>query len=424
MRIWLITVGEPLPTDGPNERFHRCGILAQRMAASGHQVVWWSSDFDHVRKKHRFNALHRQQVNPNLLLILLHGRGYQRNVSLDRLRDHQEMAEQFARMANDETPPDIVVSSLPTLELCAEAVAYGRRQKVPVLLDIRDLWPDVFEEVLPGWLQPVGKVVFHSFRRLARNACRDASGLIGITEPFLGWGLDHAGRSRREEDAVFPHGYRKQHFTPEEWAEGLAFWQNLGIADNRFFILCFFGAFGRQFDLATVIKAGQLIEEGGFGDKVRIVLCGAGDNLNTYKTMAKGVPALVLPGWVNAVQIATLMSISQAGLAPYRNVANFVGNLPNKPIEYMSAGLPIFSCLRGHLQEILARHEIGFMYEEGQPESLVTLIRRFIDNRQPLEPCSHRALACFTKEYDAEQVYQNYEAHLEGVVTRWKKGSS
>ncbi|MBF0154189.1 MAG: glycosyltransferase family 4 protein [Magnetococcales bacterium] len=421
MRIWLITVGEPLPTDGPNERFHRCGILAQTLAASGHQVVWWSSDFDHVRKKHRFDRIQREQVTPNLSLILLHGCGYQRNVSLDRLKDHRTMAEQFAQMADAEPRPDIIVSSLPTLELCEEAVRYGRRLGVPVLLDIRDLWPDVFEEVLPGWLRPVGKVVFRSFRRIAREACRDATGLIGITEPFLEWGLHHAGRARQESDGVFAHGYQKQHFTPEEWAEGLAFWQALGIGDKGFFTLCFFGAFGRQFDLATVIKAGAQLDAAGYGEKVRIILCGAGDNLNAYKAMAQGVSTVMLPGWVNAVQIATLMSLSQAGLAPYRNLPNFVGNLPNKPIEYMSAGLPIFSCLHGHLQKILADKGLGFMYDEGKPESLVALIRQHMDNRQALEPCSRRALDCFTEKYDAKRVYQDYEAHLVRVIALHRK---
>ena len=28
MRIWLITIGEPLPIDGTNDRLHRSGMLA------------------------------------------------------------------------------------------------------------------------------------------------------------------------------------------------------------------------------------------------------------------------------------------------------------------------------------------------------------------------------------------------------------
>ena len=42
MRIWLITVGEPLPTDGA-ERLLRAGILADMLSAKGHDVVFWTS---------------------------------------------------------------------------------------------------------------------------------------------------------------------------------------------------------------------------------------------------------------------------------------------------------------------------------------------------------------------------------------------
>ena len=53
MRAWLLTVGEPLPCDGPNERLHRTGLLAEALHSRGHEVLWWSSTFDHARKRFR-----------------------------------------------------------------------------------------------------------------------------------------------------------------------------------------------------------------------------------------------------------------------------------------------------------------------------------------------------------------------------------
>ncbi|GAI08595.1 unnamed protein product, partial [marine sediment metagenome] len=50
MRIWLITIGEPLPSDNNNDRLYRTGILAKLLIQRGHEVVWWTSTFDHVRK--------------------------------------------------------------------------------------------------------------------------------------------------------------------------------------------------------------------------------------------------------------------------------------------------------------------------------------------------------------------------------------
>jgi len=51
MRIWLVTIGEPLPIDGSNERLYRMGIIANLLVKKGHKIIWWSSTFNHVRKK-------------------------------------------------------------------------------------------------------------------------------------------------------------------------------------------------------------------------------------------------------------------------------------------------------------------------------------------------------------------------------------
>ncbi len=57
MRVWLLTVGEPLPTDGGSDRVWRTGFLARALADRGHEVVWWSSAFDPFR--HRLRSLFR-----------------------------------------------------------------------------------------------------------------------------------------------------------------------------------------------------------------------------------------------------------------------------------------------------------------------------------------------------------------------------
>ena len=39
MHIWLVTIGEPLPEDGTNERLHRTSILAKILIKRGYEVV-------------------------------------------------------------------------------------------------------------------------------------------------------------------------------------------------------------------------------------------------------------------------------------------------------------------------------------------------------------------------------------------------
>jgi len=53
MRVWLLTIGEPVPLGaGARDRLHRTGAFARYLVSRGHQVVWWTSAFDHFRKQH------------------------------------------------------------------------------------------------------------------------------------------------------------------------------------------------------------------------------------------------------------------------------------------------------------------------------------------------------------------------------------
>ena len=126
MRFWLITVGEPVPLPGGRERLLRTGVLAGHLARAGHDVTWWTSTVDHVHKR-----FHRIQgpvlpVEPRYEVRFLPGRLYRRNVSLNRLRNHREIARSFCETAPTLPQPDLVVCSLPPIELCVESVRFGR----------------------------------------------------------------------------------------------------------------------------------------------------------------------------------------------------------------------------------------------------------------------------------------------------------
>src|SRR4030067_2188159 len=151
MRVWLIPSGEPLPTDGSNERLFRTGVLAGFLVRRGHEVLWWTSAYDHMRKSHRVAEDTFVSLAENYRMAMLHSCGYRRNISLARLADHRGLARRFSALAPREPAPDVTLSSMPTIELSREAVRYARSRRIPVGLDIRDLWPDIFVDSVPVW---------------------------------------------------------------------------------------------------------------------------------------------------------------------------------------------------------------------------------------------------------------------------------
>lgn len=409
MKVWLITVGEPLPTDGNGDRLLRTGILAETMAREGHEVVWWTSAFDHIRKRHRTRSNSRIKTAECYEIQMLASVGYRQNVSLRRIIDHVGIAHQWRKLVARERHPDIVLCSLPTLELCDAAVEYSQLHGIPAVIDVRDLWPDQFLDLLPKATQPLGRLALAPMFRQVKRVCRGATALCGITDQFVEWGLNHGDRARTSRDQAFAMAYRESPPTAQEIAEAQEFWKRHGLRDDQF-IACFFGTIGRHFEIETVMAAVRKIEAQ--YPNFRAVLCGVGPSLERHQKAAAGSRALVFPGWVNAAQIWTLLRLASIGLAPYVNSQNFTRNLPNKPIEYLSAGLPVVTSLRGVLSDLLDQWDCGVVYPEGDTQALSTQLVILQRDRAALARMSRNAQTLYNQQYRASAVYAQMSRYL------------
>jgi len=414
MHIWLITVGEPLPIDKGNIRLYRTGIVANLLVKRGHSVVWWTSTLDHIKKRQRFRKDTFIDIDNNYKLILLHSNTYKKNISIRRIINHRGTARKFYKYARIESPPDIILCSFPTIELSYMATKYGEKNFLPVVLDARDMWPDIFIDVVPSYLRGVMRLLLFPMFNKTERAFSKAFSVIGITHPFLEWGLNHANREETELDNYFPLGYSDDIPDTEKLKSAEIFWKKYGLYnDNRAFVICFIGYMGHQFELDTVIETARKIKKQ--GKNIIFVLCGTGDKFNYYKELAKGYDNIILPGWVGSAEIWKLMRFSSVGLAPYCSTEDFMASYPNKSIEYLSAGLPIVSSLKGMLEGLLDENNCGITYENNNPGELMAKIIYLKDNPDILSKMSENALSLFKEKFVAKKVYNSMIQYLEFI---------
>jgi len=390
-------------------------MLAKHLAAGGHRVTWWTSAFDHIRKQHLAKSDAEVQWGSNVTLRLVQAPGYTRNVSLARAIDHARVAKRFEQLALASEKPDVILASMPTIDLALASTQIGLHFNVPVVVDIRDLWPDIYVEMLPKWLRHVADVVIQMPRRQVRNACRQAFAIIGNAPNFVEWGLALAGRAASTFDRFFPFGYSIPPVSPERRLAAEKYWEGHGIRrDHKELLGCYFGSVGFQSDFDTVIEAVRRLR--GSDVAVRVVFCGEGDRLEDLKRRARDVPEILFTGWVEQPEILALMEMSQFGIAPYRNHSGYIGNLPNKPIEYIAGGLPVVTCLSGYLSDFLERHACGYHYPEEDADALVQLLRRLDREREALQRASVNAREVFREKFDAGVVYESMVEYLQEVV--------
>lgn len=404
MRAWLIQTGEPLPIDGEVPRLLRTGILAQLLANRGHDVTWWCSTFNHWTKSHRYAVDTTVELGPAYRLRLLHSPGYRRNVSVSRIFDHRVLATRFRRAIEREGPPDVILSSFPTVEMSEAAVVFANGNNVPVIMDVRDLWPDAFLNLVPAPVRPLARLALFGIYRRARRALARSDAIVSISESYLQWALNNAGRERRRTDAVFPLGYERSSPSAEELLQAAHRLRASGVNPER--VVCWFiGTFGRTYDVETVIHVARTLHEKR-DYRAQFVLSGDGGRLDEYRKLAAGLPNVVFTGWINSTEIEWMMSVACIGLAAY--IRDAPQSLPNKLFEYLAAGLPILSSLGREAAELLESNGCGFTYAPGNPPGLLHHLARLLDDPLLIKTMSSAAQETFDAKYSSPRIYQSF----------------
>ena len=416
MRIWLVQRAESTPhDDGGDRRLLRIGILADILQDQGHEVVWWTSSFDHVGKKKRYQQSTRVIVKKNYYIQYLKCFGYKKNISLSRFIDNQVVSKQFNKVAKeDKKKPDIILTSVPSIELSQMVLKYAKKNKIPVVLDIRDLWPDVFTELLPKSLSWLVNILTIPMRKKLVDICSNATAISGITDDFVKWGIRHSKRERNDKDIYFPMAYIKAELSNEKKLEANSFWTNHGVENKNTLNIVFIGTFTNSFEFDTIFSAAKILQN----QKVpaRFIFCGIGAKEKEIKKSCESLNNCIFAGWINAAQIKTILELSDVGLAPYINTENYIDNIPNKPAEYLSESLVIATTLtKGKLHELIYKKNCGFSYGNN-PEKLASSIKHLASDKQYLKKMIINSDESFHSELDGKKIYSNMIDFLEEIA--------
>lgn len=415
MKIWVVQPGEPLPFDSGVPRLLRSGIVASALAKRGHEVTWWASAYNQQAARYRGPGSSEVRVGENLVCRLLASRGYSKTVSMRRILDHRDLAKDFRRLAAGAPAPDIIFCSYPPIELADACVEFAARRGIPIIVDVRDLWPDIFIRALPTPLQPLGRIGTWPFNRSANRIFSQATAVFAITDTILDWALDKGKRDRGELDHSFPHAYVETTLSAEDRDEAGRWWADRGVTEDGNPLFVFFGTISRHLDFEGLIGGAREMESRGVSFK--IVICGSGALDDELRAATKEVESIVHAGWVDARQIWVCMEMATAGLLPYKSLFDFEASIPNKPIEYMAGGLPVVSgLLQGELKELLESERCGLSYRSGDGNDFARVVTQLATDAKLATAMGLAARRVYDTRFRADKVYAELCDQIERVA--------
>lgn len=411
MRIWLFKIHENLPIQG-NEQKQRMGILADALLREGHEVFWWASAFNHLKKEWVFEKDSLVEINDKFKIFALKGTGYRKNLSLSRYIDHRLIAWKFTKYAPRFPLPDVMVVATPSYDLAYKAVTFAKKKRIPVIVDIRDRWPEEFLDYFPHRLREIARLFLYPEFRMFSEAVKNATALVAIMEKLLIYGLKYANRPRHPYDRVFYLGCYKNSPT-KELSDKLSFLKELKLKDA--FVVTFLGTLRRNYDPSIMLDCARIL----LNKNIHFVIAGDGELLEELKLKSQGLPNVSITGWLDQEEIANLLAHSHIGICP--TPQTHLEAFPNKIFNYLSAGLPVLSSLKGELQDFIERYNIGFNYKPNDKDTLVNYILKLHNDKKLYEEMSTNVKKVFDEMFDAEKIYTEYAKYVCEIAEIYKE---
>ena len=172
------------------------------------------------------------------------------------------------------------------------------------------------------------------------------------------------------------------------------------------------GALSRlNLDFESVVRVAHDLNK--VSPDVHFVFIGEGEQKTFLQKHAEQNANIHVMGWCNKPVVDRILASSSIGLAPYS--LTLAPTLPNKPFEYMAAGLPLLSSLEGELKIIIEQEKIGLHYNAYHPDSLKGAIRWFLAHPEETKVMGQRAKALFIERFNTDSVYSTYVEHLNHI---------
>lgn len=415
MKVWVVEISDFLPVIDGNNRLYRAGMLSKALAEKGHQVLWWTSTFSHQLRRQRFETSRTVSIQKNYRIRLLAGSGYKRSVSFARLNHNRTIAKEFLREATiimQQEKPDLIYACVPTLEVSEQAVHLGAENEIPVVVDIRELWPDNYPLYCHPLLRPIAKIFLKEEFARIRRIMRGATGVVASSEAYVKWGIRMAGREERSADKCFVLGcYAAAENDGIDLSDVVlsSLMEDVSVNTGTM-VIAYAGTCGHLFDSKTVMSVAKELDRAG-EKRVQFLLVGGGGVQSSFvRKCSNRYGNVHATGWVNGTMVKKILGMSSIGLAPYTRMVT--STLPNKPFEYMAAGIPILSSIEGELRGIVEQERIGLQYKASDPADLKDKIMWFLSHPEETKAMGQKAKALFEEKYNADVVYPSLVEHL------------
>lgn len=259
-------------------------------------------------------------------------------------------------------PFDVVIASSPPLFVGWIGRRAKQRFKCPLILDVRDLWPESAEQL--------GELNSRSARKMGywlQRKVYAAADYFSVAVP----GFENHFKQKNISKPVIP--------LPNGISEEFVAWsQDLDINPSKVFTVLYSGNFGLAQNLESVLEAADLLRD----LPIRFRLIGDGAKRQELLNIVaeKELDHVRIMDPVNRKTLVEEIQSASLCLVPLQKSPLFKHAIPSKLFEYLVSGRPVIATVQGEIETIVGESGSGMCIEGDNPKLLADAIRHYFEH--------------------------------------------
>ena len=390
MKILIVT---HFCSDFESKGNNRFNYLAKLLGDRGHQVSVFTSDFSHVKKRHRS----ADAADPVFQVTLIHEPGYKKNVSISRIISHHLFRVNLRRELNMIEKPDVVYLAVPSLDAAKVTTSYCKKNNIRLIIDIQDLWPEAFSIAFKRF-RLSDKVLF-LMKKKADYVYKNADEVVAVSQTYL----DRAIQARSVSDGHCIYiGTDLDVFDsyPDKKMD----------KSNGEVWIAYIGTLGSSYNIDIVIDAVRILVEH-YSFNFRFKVFGDGPSFEQFKDHAKGLPI----DFYGRVLYKDLVGyIRNCDIAVNPIIQGAAQSIINKHADYAAAGLPVVNTQEcSEYRLLLDKWKCGINCDVNSVEQVANALKELIENEPQRKIMAQNSRKMAENVFNRKFTYQEIERLVE-----------
>ncbi len=298
--------------------------------------------------------------------------------------------------------PDVVIATSPQIFCGYAGVWYKRLRGVPLVIEIRDIWPESMGAV--GARIP--KVAYWGLELVEKAMYRCCDRLVTVGEGYFAR-LAEKGVPK-DKMSIVMNGTDLAVYKPQPKNGDLL--AKYGLKGK--FVVSYIGTVGMACGLEVVLDAAPRVPS-----NVVFVIVGDGAHQVQLEQEAKkrGIENVIFTGRQPKSSMPDWVASSDANLVHLKKTELFTTVMPSKIFESAGCKRPIIMGVDGYAKKLVMDAKAGLDMKPESADSLVECVKRLVGNPELCGRLGENAYNNIAKVHNRDQQAEDYLEALKGI---------